>query len=101
MPYNEGLQVGYKWYDARQKTLFFAFGYGLSYTSYGYSNAHVSHKEGGIEVTFDVRNTGIRPGAEVSEVYLAMPQSAGEPPKRLVGWSRTELRAGEQKTVTV
>ena len=100
-PYNEGLQVGYKWYDARQKTPLFAFGYGLSYTSYGYSNAHLSHKEGEIEFTFDVRNTGIRPGAEVSEVYLAMPQSAGEPPKRLVGWSRTELRAGEQKTVTV
>ena len=100
-PYSEGLLVGYKWYDAKQKEPLFAFGHGLSYTTYAYSNARIAHKQGGIEVTFDVKNVGSRAGAEISEVYLAMPQSTGEPPKRLVGWSRTELRAGEQKTVTV
>jgi beta-glucosidase len=100
-PYSEGLLVGYKWYDAKQKEPLFAFGHGLSYTTFDYGNAKVSHKQGGIEVSFDVKNTGSRAGAEVSEVYLAMPQGTGEPPKRLAGWSRTELRPGEQKMVTV
>jgi beta-glucosidase len=100
-PYTEGLLVGYKWYDAQKKDPLFAFGHGLSYTTYRYSNAKISHNENGIQLTFDVKNTGTRPGAEISEVYLAMPQSTGEPPKRLAGWSRTELRPGEQKTITV
>jgi beta-glucosidase len=52
-------------------------------------------------VTFSVKNTGGRPGAEIAEVYAALPAEAGEPPKRLVGWSKVRLKAGESKEVTV
>jgi beta-glucosidase len=100
-PYSEGLLVGYKWYDAQKKDPLFAFGHGLSYTTYRYGNAKISHNEGDIQLTFDVKNTGTRAGVEISQVYLAMPQATGEPPRRLVGWNRTELRPGEQKTVTI
>jgi beta-glucosidase len=99
-PYAEGLMVGYKWFDAKQKQPLFAFGHGLSYTTYRYSNARAT-QENGIQVTFTVKNIGQRTGAEISEVYLAMPAGIDEPPKRLVGWSRNELRSGEEKTVTV
>jgi beta-glucosidase len=52
-------------------------------------------------VTFTVANTGARAGAEITQVYAALPASAQEPPKRLVGFSRVNLNAGEKKTVTV
>jgi beta-glucosidase len=98
--YEEGLKVGYKWYDAEKKPVLFPFGFGLSYTSYSYSNLKIKPgKE--TTVTFTVKNTGSRPGAEVAEVYAALPAEAGEPPKRLVGWSRVKLQGGESKEVTV
>jgi beta-glucosidase len=98
--YNEGLLVGYKWYDARNKQPLFAFGHGLSYATYSYANANVIQDKG-IQVSFVVKNTGKRTGTEISQVYLAMPESTGEPPKRLVGWSRVDLAPGEEKNVTV
>ena len=52
-------------------------------------------------VSFTVKNTGKRDGAEIAEVYAALPASAGEPPKRLVGWSKVWLKAGESKEVSV
>jgi beta-glucosidase len=52
-------------------------------------------------VTFTLANTGARSGAEIAEVYASLPASAQEPPKRLVGWSKVKLNAGEKKTVTV
>jgi beta-glucosidase len=53
------------------------------------------------KVTFTLANTGQRDGAEIAEIYAALPASAQEPPKRLVGWSKVQLAAGEKKTVTV
>src|SRR5580698_8425362 len=98
--YDEGLKVGYKWYDAENKPVLFPFGYGLSYTTYGYSDLKVkSGKE--TTVTFTVKNTGGRAGVEIAEVYAALPASAGEPPKRLVGWGRVQLAAGESKELSV
>ena len=98
--YDEGMKVGYKWYDAQNKPVLFPFGYGLSYTTYSYSNLEV--KPGAdTSVSFVVKNTGNRPGEEIAEVYAALPPSAGEPPKRLVGWSKVRLNAGESKQVTV
>jgi beta-glucosidase len=98
--YDEGLKVGYKWYDAENKPVLFTFGYGLSYTTYGYSDLKVrSGNE--TTVSFTVKNTGSRAGAEIAEVYVALPASAGEPPKRLVGWSKVRLDAGESKRVNV
>jgi len=98
--YDEGLKVGYKWYDAEKKAVLFPFGYGLSYTRFAYSGLKVAAgKE--TRVSFTVKNTGKRDGAEVAEVYAALPASAGEPPKRLVGWSKVWLKAGESKEVSV
>src|SRR5882762_1318910 len=96
--YDEGLKVGYKWYDAERKQVLFPFGYGLSYTTYNYSDLNVTPGKS-VQVRFRVTNTGTRAGAEIAEVYAALPESAGEPPKRLVGWSKVKLTAGESKEV--
>ena len=98
--YDEGLKVGYKWYDAEKKTPLFPFGFGLSYTTYAYSDLKVKPGKT-TSLTFTVKNTGSRPGAEIAQVYAALPAEAGEPPKRLVGWSKVHLAAGESKEVTV
>jgi beta-glucosidase len=98
--YDEGVKVGYKWYDAEKKPVLFPFGYGLSYTSYGYSGLKVT-REDKVKATFTLANTGARAGAEIAEVYATLPASANEPPKRLVGFSKVTLAAGEKKTVTV
>jgi beta-glucosidase len=98
--YDEGLKVGYKWYDAEKKEVLFPFGFGLSYTTFAYSGLKVT---AGKETTasFTVKNTGNRDGSEIAEVYAALPASAGEPPKRLVGWSKVWLKAGESKDLHV
>jgi beta-glucosidase len=98
--YDEGLKVGYKWYDAENKQVLFPFGFGLSYTTFAYSNLKVSSGNA-VTVEFAVRNTGLREGVEIAEVYAALPADSGEPPKRLVGWSRVELKPGESKQVSV
>jgi beta-glucosidase len=96
--YTEGLKVGYKWFDAENKEPLFAFGHGLSYTTFAYSGL----KAAGVDsVTFTVRNTGKRAGAEIAQVYVALPAEAKEPPKRLVAWEKIQLAPGEAKTVTV
>jgi beta-glucosidase len=53
------------------------------------------------EVSFTVRNTGKRVGTEIAQVYASLPDAAGEPPKRLIGWTRVELAPGESKKVSV
>ena len=100
LTYDEGVKVGYKWYDAEKKPVLFPFGHGLSYTTYSYSNLKL---ESGStpRVTFTVTNTGKRAGAEVAEVYASLPPAAAEPPKRLVGWSKIKLDPGESKPITV
>ncbi len=98
--YDEGLKVGYKWYDAEKKPVLFPFGYGLSYTTYSYSNLKVDAGEK-IRASFTVQNTGTRAGAEIAEVYASLPTAADEPPKRLVGWSNVKLKAGESREVVV
>jgi beta-glucosidase len=95
--YDEGLKVGYKWYDAEKKPVLFPFGYGLSYTTYAYSDL----KATATNVTFTLRNTGKRAGAEVAEVYVALPSAAEEPPKRLAGWSKVILKPGESREVSI
>ena len=98
--YDEGLKVGYKWYDAENKPVLFPFGFGLCYTTFRYSGLRVS-TESETTVSFTVKNTGSRAGEEIAEVYAALPSSAGEPPKRLVGWDKVHLNAGESKEVSV
>jgi len=98
--YDEKLKVGYKWYDAEKKPVLFPFGFGLSYTSYAYSGLTVKNGDA-VTVSFTVKNTGKRAGTEIAQLYASLPDSAGEPPKRLIGWARVELAAGESKVVTI
>jgi beta-glucosidase len=93
--YTEGLKVGYKWFDAEDKQPLFPFGHGLSYTTFAYSGLKASPKE----VTFTVKNTGRRAGAEIAQVYVGLPTSANEPPKRLVAWEKVPLAPGEARTI--
>lgn len=97
--YDEGPEVGYKWYEAQHKQPLFAFGYGLSYTSYAYSDLSVD--AAAKTVRFTVKNTGERAGTETAEVYARLPQGADESFKRLAGWAQVALAPGESKTVTV
>jgi beta-glucosidase len=101
--YSEGLQVGYRWYDAQNKTPLYPFGYGLSYTTFGYANLAVSTPDsaGRVAVGFDVTNTGTRAGSEVPQVYVGQPTGAGEPPKNLRGFTRVALNPGQTQHVTV
>jgi beta-glucosidase len=98
--YDEKLEVGYKWYDAQKKPVLFPFGFGLSYTSYTYSGLEVTTGDD-MTVSFTVRNEGKRAGTEIAQVYTSLPDAAGEPPKRLIGWARVELAPGESKHVSI
>ena len=102
--YDEGLKVGYKWYDAENKPVLFPFGYGLSYTTYQYSALETTpggNARAKTTLRFAIKNTGDRAGAEIAEVYVTLPASAEEPPRRLVGWTKVQLNAGESRNVTV
>ncbi len=102
--YSEGLDVGYRWYDATGTTPLFPFGYGLSYTSFrfGAPKVAVRTKGGAPRVTVSVRvsNTGHRAGADVVQVYEGQPSRAHEPPRQLEAFRRVELAAGAATTVT-
>jgi beta-glucosidase len=97
--YNEGPEVGYKWYEVQHKQPLFAFGFGLSYTSYAYSELSVDSSAK--TARFTVKNTGQRSGTEIAEVYLRLPKGTDEPFKRLAGWKRVALAPGESQVVTV
>lgn len=103
--YSEGLQMGYRWYDANNRSPVFPFGHGLSYSSFEFSDLvvtpRVSDGRTPIHVQFIVRNTGERAGSEVPQLYLGFPSAAGEPPKRLVGFDKVTLAPGENKLVQI
>jgi len=103
LTYDEGVKVGYKWYEAEHKQVLFPFGFGLSYTNYEYSNLTLTAQPPGnsVRLTFTVKNRGTWEGAEIAEVYASLPASTGEPPKRLVGWNKVNLNVGESKEVSV
>jgi beta-glucosidase len=99
--YSEGLDIGYRWYDANNVTPLFPFGFGLSYTSFSYSNLHVGAMSGNqATVTATVTNTGSRAGTDVAQLYVGNPASAGEPPHQLKGFQRITLNPGASGTVT-
>jgi beta-glucosidase len=100
LEFDEGLKVGYKWYDAEGKQPLFPFGFGLSYTTFAYSDLKVTPGPAPL-VAFTVKNTGARAGAEAAQVYVTLPQTAGEPFKRLVAWEKVLLAPGEAKIVTL
>ncbi|ACU75716.1 glycoside hydrolase family 3 domain protein [Catenulispora acidiphila DSM 44928] len=100
--YSEGLQVGYRHYDATNQTPLFPFGFGLSYTSFSFSNLTVGSltKGGSATVTAKVTNTGSRAGSEVAQLYVVDPSSSGEPSKQLQGFGKVTLAAGASTTVS-
>lgn len=97
--YTEGAAVGYKWYESQKKPVLFPFGFGLSYSSFHYAGLQVAGDRS--SVSFTLTNTGKVKGAEVAQVYARLPESAGEPWERLVGWQRVVLEPGESREVTV
>jgi beta-glucosidase len=101
--YTEGLFVGYRHFDKDNVKPLFPFGFGLSYTTFAYSNLAVAPAaNGGATVSFDVRNTGRREGAEVAEVYVGADHSSVPGPvKELKGFTKVSLRPGESRHVTV
>jgi beta-glucosidase len=102
--YKEGIFVGYRGYEHNGTKPLFPFGYGLSYTTFKYSNLETkpSGASGSYQVSLDVTNTGQREGAEVVQVYLGDSHArVARPAKELKGFARVELHPGETKRVTV
>jgi beta-glucosidase len=97
----EGAAVGYKWFDKQGITPLFAFGHGLSYTSFGVSDVAAVARDGAVTVTFAVKNTGRRDGKAVAQVYVAPAAGGWEAPKRLAGWDKLALKAGQKRSATV
>ncbi|WP_077228742.1 glycoside hydrolase family 3 C-terminal domain-containing protein [Sphingomonas hengshuiensis] len=98
--YDEDIFVGYRWYDSKRVKPLYPFGFGLSYTRFGYEGLTVSARpEGGWAVRATVRNTGARDGAEVAQLYIGMPKGSGAPPRQLKGFARVALKAGEAQSV--
>jgi beta-glucosidase len=104
--YKEGLFVGYRWVDLKKTTPAFAFGYGLSYTTFQLSNLRADKtsmtRDGKISFTINVKNTGKRAGAEVVQLYIHDAESSLERPyKELKGFQKVYLEPGESKDVTM
>ena len=99
--FDKGIFTGYRWYDRMGVKPLYAFGHGLSYTTFGYSDLSVQ----GTAVTFTVTNTGSVPGSEVAQVYLGaaqVPEGVQMAEKQLCGFARLEdMQPGESRTVTV
>lgn len=97
--FDEGVLVGYRWYDAQNQTPLFPFGFGLSYTTFQYRALQVSGAGANRSVSVTIANTGSRSGAEVAQLYLGFPKEAGEPPRQLKGFQKVLLNPGESKRV--
>lgn len=106
LPYNEGVFVGYRWYEKQEIIPLYPFGYGLSYTTFKIDNLEVSQKEftgdEGIRISFSITNTGNRDGAEVAQVYIRdLECFIPRPLKELKGFEKVSLQLGETKTIQI
>lgn len=90
----EGAAVGYKWFDKKGYQPLFAFGHGLSYTTFAYSGLAARATQGTLAVSFKVTNTGKRDGKAVPQLYVSKVGGGWEAPKRLGGWDKLTLKAG-------
>jgi beta-glucosidase len=99
--YDEGLDVGYRWYDATGQRPLFPFGYGLSYEQFRVSHVFAAYdpRRGEAFVVAGVRNASRRSGPATLELYLHSPSTAGEPPKQLKGYASVSLAAGQSRVV--
>ena len=102
--YEEDIYVGYRYFDSFEVPVSYPFGFGLSYTTFDYSDAKVAEKADAYEVTVTVKNTGEREGKEVVELFVAAPDSkaANKPAKELKAFAKTKaLKPGESETLTL
>jgi beta-glucosidase len=104
--YGEGVFLGYRHYDRAEVKPLFPFGFGLSYTTFAFSNLAVRQAEAASEelvaVSFDVENTGQRLGAEIAQVYVGNPfATIDRPLKELKGFERVVLNPGETRRITI
>lgn len=96
--YREALYIGYRYYQKAKVPVVFPFGYGLSYTTFSYTDLEVTEKQ----VSFLLKNTGDREGTEISQIYVSAPGTEVFVPEReLKGFAKTTLKAGEQRRVTI
>ena len=102
--YEEDIYVGYRYFDSFNVPVSYPFGYGLSYTTFEYSDAKIDKKNDGYEVSVTIKNTGEREGKEVVELYISAPDSkaANKPVKELKAYAKTKnLKPGESETLTL
>ena len=104
--YTEGIQVGYRWYQTHNVRPLFPFGFGLSYTTFAYSDfsvAHVDSSTHAVTLRFRVKNVGTYPGAEVAQLYVDFPpiDEGNEPPEQLKGFRRVTLQPGQSEAVAM
>jgi beta-glucosidase len=105
MRYSEGLRMGYRWYQSEGIDPLFAFGHGLSYTTFEVDGLSVTTADRPqacpLTVRARVTNTGAVTGAEVVQVYLELPDATGQPPRRLVGFRKVPLESGESAAIEI
>ncbi|SDF31932.1 beta-glucosidase [Bacteroidales bacterium KHT7] len=102
--YEEDIYVGYRYFDSFNVPVSYPFGFGLSYTTFEYSDAKIDKKNDGYEVSVTIKNTGEREGKEVVELYISAPDSkaANKPAKELKAYAKTKnLKPGESETLTL
>ena len=102
--YEEDIYVGYRYFDSFEVPVAYPFGFGLSYTTFEYSDAKIAEKGDAYEVSVTVKNTGAREGKEVVELYVSAPdnKAANKPAKELKAFAKTKaLKAGESETITM
>ena len=99
--FDENLSIGYRYWDAREQTPLFPFGFGLSYARFAVEGLDARAAGSGADVRARVTNTSQRAGTEVLQVYVGFPEGAGEPPKQLKGFAKVVLEPGETREVSI
>lgn len=101
--YDEGIYVGYRYFDTKNKAVAYPFGYGLSYTTFSYGTPKIEVDKDTISIIFTVTNTGNRAGKEVAQLYVAAAQGElDKPSKELKGFAKTrDLQSGESQDLTI
>jgi beta-glucosidase len=104
--YEEGLLVGYRWFDSKNIEPLFPFGYGMSYTRFDYSNLRITQardaRDGVMTAEFEIKNVGSRDGGEIAQLYVKdLKPRLARPDKELKGFRKVFLKAGESKTVSI
>ena len=100
--YKEGLYIGQRWFNKENKNFTFPFGYGLSYTTFNYSDLKVSMDKSGLTAEFKIKNTGKVVGKAVPMMFLTFPENIGDYPKYIFkGFEKVEIKPGETETVKI